>query len=57
MAVSAIVIELDWQRAQFVDAPNEALGFRKDQCGAWIQRSQYGSRTSPFVPWKEYTVG
>src|SRR4051812_13467244 len=48
MAIPALLVELVWQGAHIVDAQNEAMGFRKDQCREWIQRNQYGSRTSPY---------
>lgn len=41
-------IDRVWDKAQRVDAANEAKGFRKDQCGAWILRSQHGNRNSDF---------
>ena len=37
-----------WQKARWVDAENERLGFRKDRCGAWIQRLHHGNRYSDF---------
>jgi hypothetical protein len=37
-----------WGKASFVDDKNEELGFRKDQCGAWIKKSDYGNRDSIY---------
>lgn len=48
MAITQQTVRDVWQKAQFVDAQNEAKGFRKDQCGAWIQWSQYGNRNSAY---------
>jgi 5-methylcytosine-specific restriction endonuclease McrA len=46
MAFSRDVIEKVWQKATYVDPGNEAKGFRKDQCGAWIQKRAYGATTA-----------
>jgi len=48
MAITQQAIQQVWQKAQCVDPRNEGKGFRKDQCGAWIQWSQYGSRNSAY---------
>ena len=48
MAFSQQVIQQVWQKAQNVDSRNEAKGFRKDRCSAWIQLAQYGNRNSNF---------
>lgn len=37
-----------WAKAQRVGDTNEARGFRKDRCGAWIRRSAYGNQNSPY---------
>jgi 5-methylcytosine-specific restriction endonuclease McrA len=42
------VTEQVWQKARYVDTANEAKGFRKDQCGAWILKSAYGDRNSTW---------
>ncbi len=36
--------ELDqiWKKATFSGSKNEEIGFRKDLCGAWIKRNQFG---------------
>ncbi|MFH2140785.1 MAG: hypothetical protein ABIJ97_00075 [Bacteroidota bacterium] len=31
-----------WEKALFIDHENEKNGFRKDMCGAWIQRDVQG---------------
>lgn len=46
MSFSQQTVEQVWQKAQYVNPQNEQNGFRKDQCGAWIQRMQYGCRNS-----------
>ena len=46
MAFSKEVIEKVWRKATYVDSSNEAKGFRKDQCGAWIQKADYGKTTA-----------
>ena len=48
MAITQQTVEQVWQKAQYVDPQNEAKGFRKDQCGAWIQWAQYGNRDSVY---------
>ena len=35
-----------WQKATRAGDANEAAGFRKDPCGAWILKSAYGDRES-----------
>jgi hypothetical protein len=40
------IVEQVWQKAQYIDGSNEAKGFRKDQCGAWIQKLEYSNRDS-----------
>jgi hypothetical protein len=42
------IAEQVWQKAYFADATNEANGFRKDQCGAWILKHAYGDRNSAY---------
>lgn len=37
-----------WAKAQYVDDTNEARGFRKDRCGAWIRGGDYGNRNTTF---------
>jgi hypothetical protein len=37
-----------WAKAQNLGGDNEKNGFRKDQCGAWIKRSEYGNRNSKY---------
>jgi len=41
-------IDRVWEKAQYVNSENERLGFRKDVCGAWIKRDQYGNRKNPW---------
>ena len=42
------VAEQVWNKATRVSDANEAKGFRKDQCGAWILKSAHGDRSSPW---------
>lgn len=37
-----------WQKAVFVSDNNESMGYRKDACGAWIKKSDYGNRNSQY---------
>ena len=37
-----------WQKAHQVSPENERNGFRKDDCGTWIRRQDYGDRNSPY---------
>ena len=37
-----------WDMAKKCDPENEALGFRKDECGAWIKWDKYGDRSSDY---------
>lgn len=41
-------IEAVWNKAKRVSAGNEEKGFRKDQCDAWIERSEYGNRNNCY---------
>lgn len=45
---SAETISALWNKATFISQENEIKGFRKDQCGAWINRSQYGNRDNKY---------
>lgn len=47
MSFSKEMIQAVWEKGRIVgkDYANE---WRKDQCGAWINRSEYGSRTSIY---------
>lgn len=40
-------IEAVWERGK-QDPNNNADVFRKDACGAWIARNEYGNRDSPY---------
>ena len=42
------VVQQVWNKATYVSAENERRGFRKDFCGAWIQRTQHGNRNSKY---------
>ncbi|MGU5848691.1 HNH endonuclease signature motif containing protein [Aeromonas hydrophila] len=41
-------IQAVWNKAEFSSVENEKKGFRKDQCGAWIKRQEYGNRNSIY---------
>lgn len=47
MAFTDDIIERVWKKATIVQN-NESTKFRKDQCGAWIARNQYGNRDSDY---------
>ncbi|MCP9267279.1 HNH endonuclease [Xenorhabdus sp. XENO-1] len=48
MSFSQQIINQVWNKAYFVDSTNEANGYRKDQCGAWIQKNAYGNRNDKY---------
>lgn len=48
MAFSEAQIQAVWDKAKRVGADAERLGFRKDECGAWIQRRDYGNQDSKW---------
>lgn len=37
-----------WNKAKFYSEAAESRGFRKDQCGAWINFHAYGDRNNPY---------
>lgn len=37
-----------WQKAKHAGEKNEANGFRKDQCEAWIKKQDFGNRKSDY---------
>ena len=37
-----------WDKACKSSVENEKNNFRKDQCGAWIKKNQYGNRDSKY---------
>lgn len=47
MAWSEEQIQNAWNRASAVDGYDKSR-FRKDACGAWIQRSEYGNHNSQY---------
>ncbi|EMD0828582.1 HNH endonuclease [Morganella morganii] len=47
MSFSQELIDSVWNKAT-VQPGNEPDVFRKDQCGAWIQKSKYGHRDSKY---------
>jgi hypothetical protein len=40
--------KLVWNKANKISDEHEKLGFRKDECGAWIKFFDYGNRESNF---------
>ena len=46
--ITAAEIDQVWAKAHRAGGDNDKGGFRKDQCGAWIKRSDYGNRESLF---------
>lgn len=46
-AFSEETIEKVWRKGTVVPG-NDSRIWRKDQCGAWIKRSEYGNRNSQF---------
>ncbi len=47
MAYTDDIVQLVWEKGTCIEA-NDASIWRKDDCGAWIQRSMYGDRTSQY---------
>lgn len=47
MAFTEDQIQKVWEKATIV-AKNDPKVFRKDECGAWIARKQYGNRDSSY---------
>jgi hypothetical protein len=48
MSFSPDMIEKVWRKATYVSWEDEQKGLRKDACGAWIKRSDYGDCDSDF---------
>lgn len=47
---SYVIVQAVWEKG-YTDPYRDARLLRKDQCGAWIQRDQYGNRNSD-VGWE-----
>lgn len=47
MAFNNEAIEMVWQKAT-TESGNDPNRFRKDKCGAWILRTEYGNRNSVY---------
>ena len=47
MAWSEETIQKVWEKGQTVER-NDPANWRKDDCGAWMARSQYGNRDSQY---------
>jgi hypothetical protein len=54
MAFSEKLIQSVWEKARAIE-DNDPAQWRQDQCGAWIQRSQYNSENSDYG-WKIESV-
>ncbi len=47
MAFDDKTIQAIWEKGQIVSGQDSKV-WRKDQCGAWIKRVEYGNRDSEF---------
>jgi len=47
MSYTDETIRAVWEKAKSVDN-NDSTLWRKDECGAWIQRTMYGDRSSGY---------
>ncbi|OUL27284.1 hypothetical protein BV378_11705 [Nostoc sp. RF31YmG] len=47
MAITTNTVEIVWCQAMVVPHYDPRV-WRKDQCGAWINRYEYGNRNSPY---------
>ena len=47
MEITQAIIDRVWEKGEVVPGYNKDL-YRKDACGAWIRKSQYGDRTTAF---------
>jgi len=47
MGYSEEIVQAVWEKARAVE-DNDATIWRKDDCGAWIQRIMYGDRSSQY---------
>lgn len=47
MSFSNDVIQKVWEKGKVV-SNNDPKFWRKDQCGAWIKRNEYGNRNSQY---------
>ena len=45
---SQATIQKVWQKAVKVSDENDAAGFRKDACGAWMKFDQHGDRSAKY---------
>lgn len=48
MTFDSNMIDSVWDKAIRSTAENEANGYRKDECTAWIKKSEYGNRDSIY---------
>ena len=47
--MTEVQIQMVWSKARIVEGFDKDR-FRKDACGAWIQRSEYGNHKSQYCP-------
>lgn len=47
MAFDERTIQVVWEKGQIVSGQDPKV-WRKDECGAWIKRHEYGNRDSKF---------
>lgn len=47
MAYTDLIIQTVWEKTRVVDS-NDSKMWRKDECGAWIQRMMYGDQSSQY---------
>ncbi|MHC5612113.1 MAG: HNH endonuclease signature motif containing protein [Nostoc sp.] len=47
MAITVNIVQSVWGKAMVVPN-NDPQVWRQDQCGAWINRYEYGNRKSPY---------
>lgn len=52
---AAIIQQKVWEKATIVPGCNPEI-WRKDCCGAWLKRNQYGKRESPFGWEKDHVI-
>lgn len=47
MEITQEIINSVWEKGEIVSGYDQDM-YRKDACGAWIKKSQYGDRTAAF---------
>ena len=54
MTIAEVTVEQVWEKGKIV-SNNDPNVWRKDECGAWINRNQYGNRNSDYG-WEIYHI-